>query len=279
MDLVNVNGSILKRDEAGLRVDDHSYRYGEGLFETMKVAKGKILLERFHFERLFRDVEILKLKLPALISPPMLANEVLKLCSKNNCDELSRVRLSASGGNGGLYDGDERFQYIIECWPLEPSISKLNENGLVIGIYPEARKSCDHFSNIKSANFLSYVMAAKYGKQQRFNDCMVMNVHERICDATTANIFWIKEEKIFTPPLSEGCIAGVMRRWLIEKMQDAGYSIGEANCEVTDLENAEEIFLTNAIHGIRWVKQFNGKMYTNSFTKNIYKEFVEPQRF
>jgi branched-chain amino acid aminotransferase len=279
MDLINVNGSILKRDEAGLRVDDHSYRYGEGLFETMKLVKGKILLERLHFERLFHGFEILKLKVPELISPPMFTKEILKLCSKNNCDELSRVRLSVSGGNGGLYDGDERFQYIIECWPLEQAINELNENGLVIGVYPDARKSCDHFSNIKSANFLPYVMAAKYAKQQRLNDCLVINIHERICDATTANIFWIKKDQVFTPPLSEGCIAGVMRRWLIEKMQDAGYSIRETNCENADLENAEEIFLTNAIHGTRWVKQFNNKIYTNNFTKNIYRQFVQPQLF
>src|SRR5258705_13441927 len=104
MDFINVNGNILKRDEGGLRVDDHSYRYGDGLFETMKVMKGKILLQELHFERLFRGFVVLKFKLPSLISPQIFTKQVLELCRKNNCEELGRVRLSASGGIGGLYD-------------------------------------------------------------------------------------------------------------------------------------------------------------------------------
>ena len=273
---VNYNGTIINCDRPVIKAQDQGYRYGYGLFETMKVVSEQIVMADLHFERLFRSCSLLQFQVPELITRESLENQVLQLCKKNDCEKLARVRLSASAGNGGLYDGDEKFQYLVECWPLQNSVNEFNENGLIIDVFPGARKSCDHFSNVKSANFLPYVMAAKYAREKKRNDCLVMNIHERICDATTANLFWIKNEVILTPPLTEGCIAGVMRKFLAEKLQAAGYKMREVVCEMTDLENAEEIFLTNAIHGIRWVKQFSEKTFSSSVSEILFRKFIAP---
>ena len=112
-------------------------------------------------------------------------------------------------------------------------------------------------------------MASIYAKEKKINDCLVLNVYDRVCDASIANVLWVKNDMIFTPPLSEGCIAGVMRRYLIEKTQGARHKIQEKVCGVNDLENADEIFLTNAIQGIRWVKQFRNKRYVNRRVKEV----------
>ena len=103
MEFINVNGKIVKKDTASVRTDNHSYRYGDGLFETMKVAGGKILLSDLHFQRLFTGLSVLRLQPTKFLNPQNLQKQIIQLCKKNDCEALARVRLSFSGGSGGLY--------------------------------------------------------------------------------------------------------------------------------------------------------------------------------
>lgn len=275
MNHICVNGRILPGEEPALLVSNRGYRYGDGLFETMKVYRETILLEQLHFERLFSGISVLKMDWPLLVTSGRLKKEVLDLCRKNKCEELARVRLSVFRGNGGLYDGDQGTGYVIECWPLDGSMNQLNENGLVTDIYPEARKSCDRFSNLKSASFQPYSMAARYAKEKKLNDCLVLNTSGNIADSTIANIFIIKDNIITTPALSEGCIDGVMRKYLISAIRGAGGNVTEGVLRPADLRQADEVFLTNAIRGIRWVRQFGERSYSNPKTTVIFNQFVK----
>ena len=275
MNFICVNGKIFQEDEPVLKASNRSYRYGDGLFETMKVLNAWIILGDFHFERLFGSMAILKMVKPGLFTREKINEAVLFLCEKNKCSDKARVRISVTRGNGGLNDEDNSFQYLIETWPLDSQIDQLNENGLVIDIYPDARKSCDVFSNLKSANYLPYVMAARFAKENKLNECLILNTHQRICDATIANVFWVRNGVIFTPPLSEGCVAGVMRKYLLEKLKDNGYNTQEQVLIIDDLLNADEIFLSNAVYGIRWVGQYRDRSYQNELSKKIFKELIE----
>lgn len=275
MNSICFNGKVVSGNEPILMASNRGYRYGDGLFETMKVVNGNIALNQFHFERLFSGLSLLKFEIPKLFTVEKLQHEIMHLCRKNECEKLARVRLSVFRGNGGLYDEDKTLQYIIECWPLNESATKLNENGLVIDVYPDAEKSCDKFSNLKSANFLPYSMAAQYARENKLNDCLVLNNSGGIADSTIANLFIIKNQIILTPGLEEGCVSGVMRRHLIEKLQASGYELREEALTVSILKTADEIFLTNAINGIRWVKQFRDTMYTNNNAAQIYNRFIK----
>ena len=270
-----LNGKILRAEDPVLLASNRGYRYGDALFETMKVASKNILLEAYHFERLFAGLRLLQFEVPKLLTREKLCKEVLLLAEKNNCGNLARIRLSVFRGNGGVYDEERTPQYLIECWPLNESLNRLNENGLVIDIFPAARKSCDSFSHLKSANYLPYTMAAIYAKANKLNDCLVLNTDGNIADATIANVFLIKEGVVITPGPDQGCVNGVMRRHLLEKMKDAGYSIQENPVSVSTLEEADEVFLTNAISGIRWVKQFRDNVYSNNLTVEIYNRFIK----
>lgn len=261
--------------QAILQASNRGYRYGDGLFETMKIVNGKILLQPYHFERLFAGLSLLKFEIPKLFTIQKMEEEIRLLCHKNDCEKLGRIRLSVFRGNGGLYDEDKRLQYLVECWPLPPSFNQLNENGLVIDIYPDAVKNNDKFSNLKSASFLPYSMAAIFAKENKLNDCLVLNNGGSIADSTIANIFIIKNESICTPALDKGCVNGVMRRHLLTRMNEAGNKILEKTITADDLMDADEVFLTNAINGLRWVKQFRQKAYTNTKTLEIYTRFVK----
>lgn len=275
MNKICLDGKLFDASEPTLIVANRGFRYGDGLFETMKVFRGQILLDSFHFDRFFQGLKLLRYEIPPLLTIKKLKTEIQGLCEKNKCGELARVRLTAFRGDGGLYDGDNSMHYSIECWPLDGSLNQLNENGLVIGVYTEAQKTCNIFSSLKSANFLPYTMAAIYAKENKWNDCLVLNTHGRVADATIANIFLVKEKTIITPALTEGCVAGVMRRYLLENLSLMGYNVEEGTISVDQLEQAEELFLTNAINGIRWVKQFGQKTYTNTHSSKIYQALLQ----
>jgi branched-chain amino acid aminotransferase len=275
MSFIIHNGKLLPSTRPLYTADNRGYRYGDGLFETMKVVNGKIQLAPFHFERLWEGLEILQAPVPSLLTAEKLEKEILTLCIKNDCNDLGRVRLSLARGNGGLYDGDDQLLYTIEAWPLQDTINRLNENGLVIDVYPHARKSCDRLANLKTANFLPYVMAARYAKAEKWNDCILLNQHERVADTTIANIFIVQGDTLLTPSLSEGCIKGVMRRQLLQKAASFGWKTKEGPVVLNDLLLADEVFLTNATNGIRWVKNFRDKFFPQTQTQKIYHQLTQ----
>jgi len=270
----NHNGKLFAVSENVISISNHSYRYGDGLFETMKLVNGNIPLAGYHFERLFEGMKLLGFKIPGLFTKEKLLVEIKGLAEKNNCSNLARVRLSVSRGNGGVNDCDDQLQYTIEGTAADENINRLNENGLIVDIFPDAVKSCDKFSNLKSSNYLSYVMAAKFARENKLNDALILNQHGRICEASIANVFWVKGETIYTPPLTEGCVAGIMRKQVLE----CGVATVQIPLTSNELINADEIFLTNAVYGVQWVKQFRGSIYQNKLSAKIHQSVFSGNR-
>ena len=265
----NFNGKLFKEDQVVVGPGNRGLRYGDGLFETMRVSNGSIRLKDLHFQRLFKGMDLLQFQLPKHFTPSMLQAEVHTLRYKNNYQGEIRVRLMIFRGMGGLNDPENHIpNYCIEIWPLSVE-EKLNSNGLVIDIYHDVTKSCDTLSNLKTNNFLPYVMAALYVKKKQLNDALILNTYGRICDATIANIFMISGQTISTPSLSEGCVAGVMRQWLINLFPSMGYEVIEKVINTDDLAAAEGVFLTNAIDGIRWVKNFGKIEYSDKLVRQL----------
>jgi branched-chain amino acid aminotransferase len=272
---ISFNGKISAADQPVLLASNRGYRYGDGLFETLRLENGTILLKDLHFKRLMMGLQLLKFELPKLFSPGKLADEILQLAEKNQVRELGRVRLSVFRGNGGLYDADRGLQYLLECWPLPESFNHLNENGLVIDVFQDARKQVDAFSGLKSANFLPYNLAAIYAKEQKLNDCLLLNTQGTIADSTIANLFVVKDDRFISPGPEQGAVDGVMRKYLLGRLRSEGYTVEEGAVSMEDLVTATEVFLTNAIHGIKWVRQFRGGNYTNQQAMEIYSRFIK----
>ena len=275
MKYLNINGKILAENEKVISINSRGVRYGDGLFETMKSRNGTLLLANDHFERLWFGMELLQFKTPTHFSAQKFQNEILYLLGKNGHHDLARIRLTVIRGDGGLFDEISNTpEYVIQTWPLDMSAEEWNSSGLVLGIYPDARKSCDKFSNVKHNNFLLYVMAALYAKKQKWNDAVVLNTEGNICDTAIANIFMVKDSIIYTPSLDEGCIAGVLRKNILSQLSANSIPVREAKITADDLLNADEVFLSNSIQNIRWVQSINGKDYSNAFTRKIYSPLL-----
>jgi branched-chain amino acid aminotransferase len=265
------NGEILPAEEPLVTAGNRGLRYGDGLFETIKVTDGTMPLFPLHMERLLHGLSVLQMELPPFYTTDYIQKTIIDLCRRNNTLSAARVRVTIIRGNGTLYTTNTpHASVIIQSEPLSADYLALNTTGFTIDVYTEVQKSCDLLANLKSNNYLPYVMAALYSRKQQLNDCLLLNAHGRICDATIANVFWVHNNRIFTPPLSEGGVAGVMRKHLLYELPQAGYTVHEKLCTVASLEAADEIFLTNALYGIRWVRQFGAKIYPNQFIKELY---------
>jgi len=271
MTWLNYNGKIYKEDHLITGANNRGLRYGDGLFETMKLKNSQLIFANEHFARLWKGMAVLQFVVPKHFTPEKLEEDILQLAIKNKHEKNARIRLTVFRGSGGLYDpADHSPNYIIETWPLPESNHELNSNGLDIGIYPAVKKSCDILSNLKTNNFLPYVMAALEAKKQKWNDAIILNSNGRICDSSIANIFLIKDSTIYTPALSEGCVAGVVRKYIITQLPSMGYSCIEKEITIEELLNADEVFLTNSIYNIRWVKNIADKAFGNLLTQKIY---------
>jgi len=273
----NLNGKVFRSDERVIHPDSRSFRYGEGLFETIRLHKADLPLWNQHWSRLAHALPQLYFSLPAHFTSEFLKKEVLALAVKNKCIDAARVRITVFKGEGGLWESPTTpFNYLVQCWPIEKKPFSMNENGLDIGLFEDGWKSCDTFSNLKSNNYLLYAMAAQHARQQKWNEALVLNQYKRICDATIANVFFVKNNIVHTPHLAEGCIAGVMRNYLLQQIKQAGVKTEEAEFTAEDFMNAEEVFLTNAFYGIRWVKSFGSKIYPCFHSAGFFQQHISP---
>jgi branched-chain amino acid aminotransferase len=209
------------------------------------------------------------------LSPELFLAEIITLAKKNGQEKGARVRLQIMRGDGGLYDAKNHHpHYIIQTWPLAEGNGAWNSNGLVLGIYQEARKSCDILGNLKHNNYLPYVMAALHAKKEKWNDALLLNSSGNICDSTIANVFIIKNEIIYTPALSEACVAGIMRQQIISELKKSSRKLVETAISAADVLNADEVFLSNSMYNIRWVQRIEDSIYSCNITREIYSAIL-----
>ncbi len=270
------NEKLIPEDQVQILPDNQSFRYGDGCFETMKMIHGNLLLKDYHFERLYHSLDQLKLKIPECLNCQNLLNQIKLLTEINNHKSFARIRLT-------IYRMGENFSkigndcgYIIQTMMGAESTNLYNTKGLRIGIYKDAVKSCDRFSSIKSNNYLPYIMAKIWASENNLDDALVCNSSGRIADSCIANIFIIENGIIKTPPLTEGCINGVMRRHLIDGLRLYGLPFKEEVLTIEQVLNAAEAFLTNAINGIRWIRKIEESEYSNDLSIIFYKQYINP---
>jgi len=268
------DGKYYPEGTAILGANNRGLRYGDGLFETCCIRKGKIQWADEHFARLWKSMQIMHFDIPKLLTPDALESAVMALVAKNKQVGDIRVRITVLRGDGGLFDPVDQLPHcLIQSWALPENHGAWNSNGLVLGIYYDAVKSCDILSNLKHNNYLPYVMAALEAKKQKWNDAILLNSFGRVCDSAIANIFLIKDKEIITPALTEGPVAGIMRKQLLQALPTLHYSISERPVSLEDLENADEVFITNAMHPIRWIQRIGEKEYQSMVTREIYAAF------
>lgn len=273
---INYNGNLIPEKEAILTSENRSFRYGDGLFETMRWMDGDVRFLDYHLQRLHEGMGMLHLDHPQRFDAHFVRAQAEKLIRKNNLEgEHVRLRLQVFRDGGGLYSpAQNKASFVLGCSKLDRDDLKHRKLGLIVDIYPEYRKAASELSGIKSANALVYVMAGLYRKNQGLDDVLILNQDGYVCESLSSNVFFWYEKKLYTPAISEGCIAGVMRRVVIEMALDSGLEVVEAQIHPDILREADEIFHTNAIHGVQWVMGYKQKRYFNRISRMLQEKLA-----
>ncbi|MBM3920670.1 MAG: aminotransferase class IV, partial [Sphingomonadales bacterium] len=152
----------------------------------------------------------------------------------------------------------------------------LNEKGLTLGMFSELSKNANYTSTIKTNSALTYVMAGIHAAENKWDECVIINDSGRIAETVSSNIFTVNGEFITTPPLSEYCVDGVMRKVVMQLAGAYGYSIQENPITEISLSTADEIFISNAVKGIQWVGEYGGKTYKNATSGKLSELLNNP---
>ncbi len=277
MNSICLNGHFLPANQPALLPDNRGFRYGDGLFETMRMVNGKIPLAGLHFKRLFSGLHTLAYVVPPDFTFANVTGQISELTLLNKVQELGKIRLSVFRGNGALGTNTDNFGYLIEAVAADPALLQLNTTGLSVDVFTGARKMVDAYANLKTSSFLIYSMAGLQARKSGHDDCIVMNSHGRLADASIANIFLVRNNLVITPALTEGVVDGVMRRYLIDRIsQSTSLELREGVVTRSDLEVFDELFLTNAVTGLRWVGTCGRKKYSSSAARKIYDDYISP---
>jgi branched-chain amino acid aminotransferase len=265
---VNHNGELIADTTPLFTADNRAFQYGDGLFETIRFVNGVPLFFEDHFHRLLSGMMLLQMKFEDKPDLDYFKEQIVLLCDKNNHSAAARVRLELYRKPGGYYTPDESLAgFIIQTEALASPVFEIAQKGLKIDIYKEVQRPLDKLSNLKTVNSLPFVLAGLYKKQKGFDDCLLFNSAGTIAESISSNIFMVRQGVLYTPSLNEGCVAGIMRLQVIKIAKQQGKKIIEKSLTVDELLLADEVFLTNAITGIRWVVAFRDKRYFNTTSK------------
>ena len=265
---INFDGNILPADQMVFSINNRAFRYGDGLFESMRYMKGELRFPDLHMERIRKGMKLLKFDNYSQIDTWFIREKAEELIRRNKTGQDARLRLTVFRDAGGLYSPTaNKMAYVLESQKLEESQYTINAKGLIIDVFDEIPKPVNILSNLKTCNALIYVLAGIFKNQNDLDEVLVLNQNGFLCESMSSNVFVVYDRKLYTPALNEGCIAGVMRQVVMRLAKENGIELVEAQINPEILNEADEVFLTNAGRGIQWVMGYNNKRYFNEVSR------------
>ena len=264
-----LNGEMLGASQSFMK-DNRAFRFGDGVFESIRILNGLPYNLQFHIERMLEGADILSLDIPIHFSVDYFKAQIESLIEKNSIQAGGKARISLfRDGEGVYFSESDKAMFFIEASHLPNNYFILNENGLMVDIYSDVNKSVNILSKYKSINSLLPIMAANFAKENKLQECFILNAKGKIIESISSNIFIVSNGVLYTPPLEDGCIGGIMRMNVINTAIENGITVYENTLSPQNLLAADEIFLTNAIQGIQWVGGYKSKRYFNKISKKI----------
>lgn len=271
--MINFNGEIVSQD-LQLSVNNRAFLFGDGVFETMKVVNNKILFLEDHYFRLMASMRIVRMEIPMNFTLEYLEEQILLLVQANNCPTSARIRFSVYRNEGGFYlPSDNTISFLIQAVSLPNSYYLLNENPYEVELYKDFYVSKQLLSTIKTTNKMIHITGSIFAKENGYDNCLILNETKNVVEALQGNIFMVLDGKIITPPISEGCLNGIMRKQILSIAKKSNkYVVVEEAISPFDLQKAEELFITNVIKGIQPITKYRKKEFQNSLAKELITE-------
>ena len=267
--MINFNGTISSEDN--LLTNNRGLLYGDSVFETVKILDGKILFVEDHYFRLMASMRIVRMEIPMNFTMEFFDEQILSLAKAENLEKSSRARVTIFRKEGGLYlPKDRNVSFLISVSQLENAVYSIEKENYEVELYKDFIVTKHLLSTIKSSNRLINVTGSIFADENGYDNCLLINDDKNVIEALNGNLFMLMGNKLITPPISEGCLNGVMRKQILalaRKMESL--EVVEEPISPFDLQKADELFVTNVIKGIQPITKYRKKDYEAKISKEI----------
>jgi len=260
--MVNFNG-VMQDSNLQLSISNRSFFYGDGVFETLKIVNNKILFFEDHYFRLMASMRIIRMEIPMSFTMEYLEEQILELATVKNIQNSARVRLTVFRNEGGFYlPTDNSISFVIQASELDNVKYKITNSKFEVDLYKDFIVPKQLLSTLKTTSKITHVTASIFAKENQLDSSLLINETKNVIEASNGNLFMLMGNKLITPPISEGCLNGIMRKQIIAlAKQISTVEVFEQEISPFDLQKADELFITNVIIGIQPITKYRKKEF------------------
>lgn len=268
--MINFNGNIQETSNSAIE-NNRGFLFGDAIFETIKVNGTKILFLEEHYLRLMASMRICRMEIPMNFTMEFMEEEILKLIDVQTHKLSNRIRFSVFRNADGFYNPTSNdVQFVITCSELASENYVLLPLNYEVELFKDFHVSKHLLSTLKTNNKMLNVVASVFAKENGFDNCLLINEEKNVVEAINGNIFMKMGNQLITPPISDGCLNGIMRKQIIAlATKIENIEMIEKSISPFDLQKADELFLSNVITGIQPITKYRKKEFTSDLTKEI----------
>ncbi len=268
--MINFNGNIQDTSNATIE-NNRGFLFGDAIFETIKVNGTKILFLEEHYLRLMASMRICRMEIPMNFTMEFMEEEILKLIEIQSNKVSNRIRFAVFRNAEGFYNPTSNdVQFVVTCSGLSSEKYVFLPLKYEVELFKDFHVSKHLLSTLKTNNKMINVVASVFAKENGFDNCLLINDDKNVVEAINGNIFMKMGNQLITPPISDACLNGIMRKQIIaiaNKMEDV--EMIEKSISPFDLQKADELFLSNVISGIQPITKYRKKEFTSELAKKI----------
>ena len=266
--MINFNGDSSAQEN--MLTQNRAFLYGDAVFETVKIVNGKILFLEDHYFRLMASMRILRMEIPMNFTMEYFEEQLLSVVENNGFSNSARARITVYRNDGGFYlPTTNDISFLIHTSPLENQSFVFETKECEVDLYKDFYISKQLLSTLKTTNKVVQVTASIYANENELDNCIMLNDSKNVVEVLQGNIFMLQGNTLITPPLSEGCINGIMRKQVLTLAKKIeGLEVIEAVISPFDLQKADELFFTNVIKGIQSITKYRKKEFSTT-TANV----------
>ncbi|RZJ55910.1 MAG: aminotransferase class IV [Flavobacterium sp.] len=274
--MINFNGNIVEREE-NILTQNRAFLYGDGVFETLKIINNKILFLEDHYFRLMASMRVVRMEIPMNFTMEYFEEQVLKVVQENGFSASARARITVFRNDGGLYlPKTNDVSFLIHATALENTLYALKSSHYEVDLYKDFYVTKQLLSSIKTTNKIINVTGSIFAHENGLDNCILLNDTKNVVEALQGNLFMVMGKKLITPPVSEGCLNGIMRKQILALAKKTeGIEVSEEIISPFDLQKADELFLTNVITGIQSISKYRKKDFTTNLAHLLVQKLNE----
>ena len=274
--MINFNGTLVSQD-TNIVAQNRGFLYGDAVFETVKIVNSKILFLEDHYFRLMSSMRVIRMEIPMNFTMEYLEEQIISLVKNNGLESSARARITVYRNEGGYYlPLNNTVSFLIQATSIENALYAFDEKEYEVDLYKDFYVTKQLLSSIKTTNRLINVTGSIYASENGLDNCILLNDSKNVVEALQGNIFMLKGNVLITPPVSEGCLNGVMRKQILELAKKIdGIEVVEEIISPFDIQKADELFVTNVIKGVQPITKYRKKEFSIEISKVLVARLNE----